>query len=136
MITVKEFYETLIDLQEQYEDEDYIGVRWEDLDRQTGDEVGCSKHNLDREHEDDMPEYGTEEYEDLFELDGASSLDIDFVLDHIKHTYRSDPEKMMNAMYMGYHCYLIIGTGSSNHSDGIDDGEIVVVDAKVAHKFY
>lgn len=133
MITVKEFYETLLSLQEKYEDEDYIGVRWEDLDRQIGDEVGRSKHNLNREHEDDMPEYGTEEYEDLFELDGASSLDIDFVLDQIKY---SNPEKEMDAMYMGYHCYLIIGTGSSNHSDAIDDGEIVVVDAKVAHKFY
>lgn len=140
-MTIKEFYEFLLTAEDVYEDEfnpksdaRVIGVRWEELGRNVGDEVGCSKHNLERENEGDMPTYGTEEYENMFELNGASSLSVRHLLNGLESAYRTSPDKSVSTCYTGTHCYLIGGKHTSNHSDAIDDGELVIVDAKVIVK--
>ncbi len=104
----------------------FVGVRFEDKEREIGEEIGCSKHNIDREYEGEMPEYGTEEYEDLFELDGASSFEIDWIIEELENGSKFD----------NYHCYFIIGTDYVNKYDDLDDGEVVVENAKVLYKFY
>lgn len=103
-----------------------VGVRFEDKDREIGEEIGNSRHNLDREDERDMPEYGTEEYEEMFELDGASAYEIDAIV------------KMLESgvEFEGEHCYFIIGDNAVNLDDALDHGEVVVENAKVAYKFY
>lgn len=140
---IRVFYEFLQTAIDTYEDEfdptgktRVIGVRWEELDRNVGDEVGCSKHNPERENESDMPEYGSEEYENMFELDGASSLSVNYLLDDLKFAYQNKPDANVSTRYIGTHCYLIGGRHTANESDGIDEGEYVIVDASVLVKLY
>lgn len=135
MITLKEFYERIVDLEEEYGDE-YIGIRWEEKKRNVGEELDNSRHNLERLNEDDMPEYGTPEYEELFELDGASSLGTYTLIEDLKRDYSRRPDSPMKAFYMGTHCYVIIGDDYVNESDGLDEGEVVVRNAKVMEVLY
>lgn len=103
-----------------------VGVRFENKLREIGEEIENSKHNLDREDEREMPEYGTEEYEEMFELDGASAYDIDTIVEMLES----------GAGFEGEHCYFIAGTNAVNLDDAIDYGEVVVENAEVVHKFY
>lgn len=104
----------------------FVGVRFEDKEREIGEEVGNSRHNLDREDEREMPEYGTTEYKEMFELDGASAYDIDYIIESLEN----------GDEFFGNHCYFIIGTNYTNEDDALDYGEVVVVDAKVLYQFY
>lgn len=135
MITLKEFYERVIELEEEYGDE-YIGIRWEEKPRTIGEELDNSRHNLERLNESDMPEYGTPEYEEMFELDGASSLGTYTLLEDLKRDYKNRGESLMNSFYTGTHCYVIVGTDFVNESDGLDEGEVVVKNAKVMEVLY
>ena len=75
-MTYTEFYAaidaTVAEIAEN-ESYEYVGVRFEDKVREISDVCECSKHNPDREDERDFPVYGSEEYEDLPELNGASA---------------------------------------------------------------
>lgn len=135
MITLKEFYERLVEIEEEHGD-DYVGIRWEEKKREVGEDVGNSRHNLERLNEDDMPEYGTPEYEEMFELDGASSMGIYTLLDDFKRKVRLEGENNMSRYYMGTHCYVIIGDDYVNESDALDEGEVVVQNAKVLEILY
>lgn len=105
---------------------DIVGVRFENKLREIGEEIGNSRHNIDREDERAMPEYDTPEYEEMFELDGASAFEVDEIIDMLENDVGVD----------GEHCYFIAGTDAVNLDDGIDHGEVVVANAKVIHKFY
>lgn len=126
---IERYTNEIKELQKRYcwnhEGDNIVGIRFEDKSRVVGEELGCSKHNIDREYEDEMPEYGTEEYEDLYELDGISTLDVDHFLRSIK----------MGASYQGKHMYFVVGESTANESDALDDGELVITDAKVGHIF-
>ena len=135
MITVKEFHERVIQLDEEYSD-DFIGVRWEDKERVIGESVNNSRHNIDREDEKDMPEYGTEEYEEMDELDGSSAFGLYSVIEMFKHDVKKTPDKPLKDFFQTYHCYLIIGDDFTNWDDGLDDGEVVIENAKVMEVFY
>lgn len=103
-----------------------VGLRFEEKLYETGDELPCSRHNLDRENEDDMPEWGTPEYEGMFELDGTSS-----------HNPREVYRYLWGGIpFHGSHCYIIKGTHTTNEGDAIDDGESVIANAKVLYRFY
>src|SRR5690625_2350470 len=69
-----------------------VGVRFEDKERVIGEEIDNSRHNLDREDEREMPEYGTEEYEEMFELDGASAYEIDAIVEMLENGVQFDGE--------------------------------------------
>ena len=134
---IQEMYDKAKELYEELEFEyDVIGIRFEDKDREVGDAVENSKHNIDREDEREFPEYGTEEYEDLYELDGASSWG--------EHTWEdvilrgSKPEAEASREFPTYHAYLIGGGYSSEDHDEIllDQGEEVITNAKVLYKFF
>ena len=103
-----------------------VGVRFENKPREIGEEIENSRHNLDREDEREMPEYGTEEYEEMFELDGASAYEIDAIIDMLED----------GVGFEGDHCYFVKGTNAVNLDDAIDYGEVVVENAEVVHKFY
>ena len=130
-MNTKQMIEKIKELEEQYcwlngYGDYFVGVRFEDKDREIGEEIGNSRHNLDREDEREMPEYGTEEYKEMFELDGASAYDIDYITESLEN----------GDEFNGEHCYFIIGTNYVNADDALDHGEVVVEDAKVAYKFY
>lgn len=135
MITLKNFFEKVVELEEKYGDE-YIGVRWEEKPRVIGEELDNSRHNLDRLNEDDMPEYGTPEYEEMFELDGASAMGAYSLIQDLKRHYETRGDEGMRGFYMGTHCYVIIGTDFVNDSDALDEGEVVVENAKVLEVIY
>lgn len=139
VMTKKEMLETAKELLEELEWEyDSIGIRYEDRDLNIGDEVGCSKHNEDREDEREFPEYGTEEYEEMYELDGASSWGEhawEYELLGNGKRYADEPA---NKRVQTKHAYLIAGGQSSENHDELvlDEGEVVVTDATVIYKFF
>lgn len=109
---------------EKYQDKYYyVGIRFEDKEREVGEICERSKHNTDREDEREFPEYGTPEYEEMFELDGTSAWNL--------KTYE-DFEGGFNA----YHCYIIGGHRITNRDDGLDDNEIVIENAIVLEKIF
>lgn len=103
-----------------------VGVRFEDKEREVGESIGNSRHNIEREDEREFPDYDTNEYEEMFELDGASAWDILHVVEELKG----------NPIYAVKHCYFIIGSNSVNEGDALDDGEVVIEDAEVAYVLF
>lgn len=109
---------------EKYQDEYwYIGIRFEDKDREIGEICECSKHNLDREDEREFPEFGTPEYDEMFELDGTSAWNLE--------TYDD-----FEGGFFNNHCYIIGGNKLTNKDDGLDDNEIVIKKAVVLEKIF
>lgn len=112
---------------------DYIGIRFEDKVR-TVDELieDYSRSNPDREDEREFPEFGTEEYFEMEELDGICAY-------NAKHKYgwgtgidRSN-DYDVDVWYNGSHCYLL---GSNSMEYGEDDGELIMRDAIVLEVLY
>lgn len=137
MLTLKEFYEVIKSVEENHEDNaKVIGIRFEDKNRIVGEECNNSRHNLDRDHEDDMPEYGTEEYEDMFELDGTSSFDVEELIKMIETELKRNDDRRMIGVFNNYHCYIIGGDYVTNENDALDYGETVIANAKVLEVIY
>lgn len=101
----------------------FVGIRFEDKEREIGEICECSKHNLDREDERDFPEYGTPEYDEMMELDGTSAWNL--------ATYRD-----YEGYFLSDHCYIIGGNQITNRDDGLDDNEIVIKNAVVLEKIF
>ena len=50
----------------------YFGIRFENKERTTGEIItDRSKHNIDREDERDFPQFGSDEYEEMPELEAV-----------------------------------------------------------------
>ncbi|ASA22059.1 hypothetical protein [Paenibacillus donghaensis] len=111
-----------------------IGLRFEDKEREIGEVCEYSKHNADRDDERDFPEFGSEDYEDMFELDGTSAWDMS-----VDSTYRierwQDPEKDCSLHFEPLYCYVIAGNTTRTHSDA-DPGEVVIKDAIVIAQIF
>lgn len=106
-----------------YEDDYlYIGVRFEDKARTVGEAVeDYSKSNIDREDEREFPEYGTEEYAEMEELNGVSAWSVAMKFDNGRNSDK-------NAKTYTDHCYVL---GSKKASIGLDNDEIVMENAVV-----
>lgn len=111
------------ELEDVIESYDGAGIRFEDKSRKVGDIIrDKSKHNIGREDERDFPDYESEQYDELDDLDGVSA----WKLDSFKF------EGSQN-MYLTNHCYLI-GSNDITYDDGfllLDDNEIIMNNAKV-----
>jgi len=115
-------------------DYSYIGLRFEDKEREIGETCENSRHNLDREDERDFPEHGTEEYEEMFEMDGTSAWFID---ENKKLNYsKNELEMNVHSLHIVNHAYIIAGNEITNTDDALDDGEIVIKDAVVLAKIF
>ena len=109
---------------EKFEDDySFLGVRFEDKEREIGETCENSRHNTEREDEREFPEYGTEEYDEMVEFDGTSSWNLE--------TYDD-----FEGPFDTYHCYIIAGSYLTNKDDGLDDNEIVIENAKVIAKIF
>lgn len=98
-------------------DGDYecVGFRFDKRDMEVGECFGNSKHNPDRADERDFPEYGTEDYENMIELDGTSCYDDNFFMEvYADGTVLEDLS-----------CYLIASNEEGCH-DYPDEGEILL----------
>lgn len=134
-MTKKEMYETVMRIKEENEFDYYhMGIRFEDKERNAGDIIAeVSRHNSDREDEREFPEYGTDGYEELEELDGISAWSIEE-----KEHYTPAPGKENEPAEKGYltkHAY-IIASDDAGSGDDLDHGEILLKDAVVLAKIF
>ena len=121
---VTELWEMAKRIESEREDEHkyIVGVRFENKERVIGEICENSKHNTDRDDERQFPEYGTPEFDEMFEFDGASAWST---------SQSVESDKDVSKYYTTDHCYLVAGRYTTNHDDGLDDGEIVIEDAEV-----
>lgn len=116
----------------------YYGLRFENKDRVIGEVCGNSRHNFGREDEREFPEYGTEEYEEMQELGGASAWYIDengtsaWQNSYIGE-WQSSPSDPL--MVVSEHCYIIAGDVLGCHDDP-DENEIVIQGGIVVEKLF
>ncbi len=96
---------------------EYICFRFDDRDMQVGECFGNSKHNPDREDERDFPGYGTEDYENMIELDGTSCYDAEYFM----RVYASGEMDFFDETK----CYLIASNEEGYH-DYPDEGEMLL----------
>jgi len=139
-MNLNEMYAKVKEIYEANENEYYyIGLRFEDKDREVGEECEWSKHNPDREDERDFPAFGSEEYDDLPTLDGTSAWDLSELSDSYYPGYgrprNVDPYKDCSRYFLAEHCYVIAGKRQGYHDDP-DDGEILIKDAVVIAKIF
>lgn len=111
------------ELEDVIDSYDGAGIRFEDKSRKVGDIIrGKSKHNIGREDERDFPDYDSEQYDELDDLDGVSAWKLDeFSFDGRQNSYLAE------------HCYLI-GSNDVTYDDGfllLDEGEVILNNAKV-----
>ena len=131
-MTNKEIKEKIEKAYNEYENEyEYIGLRFENKDREIGDICENSKHNPNRDDSRDFPEYDSEEYEKLPEFEGTSAWDL-----NLKDMHRTwfgeymedDEESYYPEEYN--HAYIIAGNEVDNHIDR-DYDEVIIKDAEV-----
>lgn len=141
-MNIVEMYEKVKEIYAANEDKYYyLGIRYEDKEREIGEECEWSRHNPDREDEREFPEYGTEEYEELEVLDGTSAWYLgDFsetrpYLPGFGRLEGADLTKKCEQYFTTYHCYIVAGNQKGQHDDP-DDGEILIKDAVVIAKIF
>ena len=123
-------------LSSEYE---YYGLRFENADREIGDECGNSRHNPDRLDLREFPQFGSDEYDELPELDGTSAWHIETNLNLWKQSYTdytNDPQS--DSEFPGSlakHCYIVGGFDTGSHDDP-DQNEILIKDAVVVAKIF
>ena len=105
-----------------------VGVRFDDVKREIGDICNNSRHNADREDERDFPEYGSDEYDDMDELDGTSAWKPTI---NIKQTWKSLDDNL-SVMYS--HCYIVVGDKERHPDPDVD--EILISNARVVAEIF
>lgn len=134
-MTGKEMIEKVKALVEQYEDDySFIAIRFEDQERQVGETIEeNSRHNSDREDEREYPKFGTEDYEEMEELDGICAWDI-----NTESSWSpSRLDDLASKQFITNHCYLIASdrAGSTMNYDP-DHGEILLQKAEVIARLF
>lgn len=120
----------------------YIGIRYEDKERQINEVCENSKDNPDREDEREFPEFGSEEYEELPELAGTSAWTIHNEDNQgITPDYDDEDDREsiieeldwdnFDSIDYSKHVYIIGSNEESTDRDLCDPCEIVICDAKV-----
>ena len=135
-MNIVEMYEMVKGIYEANQDEYYhIGIRFEDKEREIGDICECSKNNGEREDEREFPAYGTDEYDEMDEFDGASAWDLSNKSAYEIKSFEDLTDDCTNHFYTA-RCYIVAGDNTSNHDDGLDYHEIVITDATVIAKIF
>jgi len=113
----------------------FYGIRIESQDRNIGDRTNNSMHNPNREDERSFPEYGSEEYQNLQELNGSSAwrIDMDGYDEDWTSSVLTSRDKDDRKFNFGDHIYIIAGNEENTHSDA-DPNEIVIGNAVVVYK--
>lgn len=128
-----EMLKRIEELRLEYEfDYIYIGIRFEDKERKVGEIItDRSRSNPKRDNERDFPEYGTEEYDNMDELDGICAYNTLSTIgwDPVPQRSRIEEITDITTQYLVDHCYIL---GSNRVNFGVeDDNEIIMADAVV-----
>lgn len=106
---------------EEYYFEDW-GVRFDDKAYEIGETIPDSKDNTGREDERDFPEFGSDEYNELPDMPGASVWSFKSFMEELK----SNPDSKLWKPY-----YHIVVSNSPQQYDVVDDNESVFASPKV-----
>ena len=113
-------------IEEQKDNYYYMGIRFENKERFENEIIkDNSKSNVDRETERDFPEYGTEEYDTMDDVEGVSAYDLSV---SNRTSWTPGDTSNVNNWYLQQHCY-IVGSECANY--GEDNDEIIMKNAKV-----
>lgn len=137
-MTIIEMYEKVREIQAANEDYFCIGIRFEDKQREIGEECEWSRHNSDREDERDFPAYGTDEYQEMEVLDGTCAWDLESSVKYPGFGNRIDSyylDKEASYCFIPDHAYIIAGDKLGRHDDP-DHGEILIKDAVVIAQLF
>lgn len=115
---IKEFCERY-----EYDTDEWCGIRFAEQDLEVGCVFGNSKHNPAREDERDFPEFGSDEYDNLDDLDGTSAW------------HYNKQIGLTGSFYDWMHCYIIASKHIGDHPEP-DDDEILLKDARVIAKLF
>ena len=127
-----QFESAIKEWQEKFEDRelgfDFAGVRFEKAEREI-DEVLFfeSKDDSDRADARDFPDFESEEYDELPDMGGVSSWDLEVYDDFF------EPEAVN-----GEHCYIIAGDDGNRGDFEVtcDEGEVVITRPTVLAKLW
>jgi len=130
----EKFEEIVKEYQEKFEDRelgfDFAGVRFENAERKVG-EVLCFESKDDSERDDvrDFPDYNSDEYDDLPDMGGVSSWDLEVYDDYFDPQY---------SVARGEHCYIIAGDDGNRGDFEVtcDEGEVVITRPTVLAKLW
>ncbi|RXZ77221.1 hypothetical protein EBB07_33660 [Paenibacillaceae bacterium] len=142
-MNIAEMYEKVKEIYEANEDKYYfIGLRFEDKEREIGEVCEYSRHNADRDDERDFPEFGSEEYDDLPELNGTSAWNMDpnsygrvYSPGFGSRISAWHLERTCEKLFVTDHCYVIAGEICGSHEDP-DANEILIKEAIVIAKIF
>ena len=119
----------MINWLETYKNNDeynYYGVRFDQKIREIGDIISeYSKHNPDRLNERDFPAFGTDEYNNLPELDGLSVYNLDDFIYFLKN------EAFGNDLFFPNYEFCYVLGCDSTPDDGPDQYESLFVNSVV-----
>jgi len=139
-MTIKEFFEILKKETEGLLEDGYVvGIRFEELEREAGDVITeTSRHNLERDDERDFPEYGTEEYFNLYEFDGVSAYAVEDFERMVTPPFGKESflERDAQGGFLASKAYIIYGHDIANEDDVLDEGEIVMVEPTVHKRIF
>lgn len=138
-MTYKELREAIVKAAEAYEGEySHIGFRFDVREYRVGEVLDfVSKTNLGRDDERDFPEYGTNEYNEMDDLDGVCAYDLD-----MSSRWAEDIEEQVNEIfgigdyiledkeYNEEHIY-ILGTNQHSNDYAEDEYEIIMPEPTV-----
>jgi len=110
---------------------EHVGFRLADSVHEIGEELDWSRHNPDREDERDFPKFGTDEYNELPELDGTSAWEPDYMI----RVFGGQELEYVKSHTLQDHLYVIAGNDRGNHDDP-DDGEMLIADAVVIDQIF
>ena len=122
-------------IKENKKDFEYIGLRFENKEREIGGICENSKHNPDRDDDRDFPEHGSEEYNNLPEFNGASAWDLSKDVNIYVEPNYADWKDKIDGWFIGEHCYIIVGNNTDNDLDR-DYDEIIIKNAKVVKQIF
>ena len=116
----------------------YIGLRFEDKERQLNEICNNSKHNEDREDERDFPSFDSEDYEEMHELDGTSTWNIetDDFPGFGGNLKGVNLEKECSCHFLTQHCYIVASDRLGSYDVLLDENEILIKDAKVIAQLF
>lgn len=103
-------------------DYNYYGIRFEDKEYSIGDIVATSKHNPINDRE--FPVFGSEAYNNLEDLEGSSCYNL------LNKYWSQDANIQDRDWTETKHIYVVAGDKIENRDD-LDNGEIVIINAKV-----
>lgn len=112
------------------EDYWFVGLRFEEADREVGDICNNSKNNIDREDEREFPDFNTPEYDEMDEMNGASAWNLNC------YRYENKEVADVQAYYRQAHCYIVASDRADESVELLDDGEIVITNAEVMVKVF